>query len=420
MQSDRSWLPRREMGKLQRGLAAAPDAQIAKVVAMVDALDARGVADDVIAPLRPRLAQMRPRRPLRLCRLLFLPLDPLIVPAAAWQPDHPTIPRTALMPMCEVVVAGLGAEARAIDDMMRGRAVEDNDITHAAGGLLWPAAARILADAALPPSVWHKTSMSPDAWLVLSRPVAGLLSFTDKLHALFAELEIGVVLHTEALIPLVACAAQHGLETLSMLAALVLARAPEARKLLIRAGRVLGQDGEARMRVAATRAIETLLARLDRASGVESLVRSAGLANAGLEVRRIMQLVECVRASQEPSLQARLHELLQRLDAICRRRFGAAIKVEFADLLVQLGNEPEPAAFNLVEDAARGLHDLKQEASRIGNPDAYDALLQQAASLVKAAESQGALSLVDRVRLVEILLGPEEALAILEAEQPDI
>jgi hypothetical protein len=53
---------------IQTSLAHAADAQIARVVAMVDAMPERGSADALIAPLRPRLAALRPTRPLSFTR----------------------------------------------------------------------------------------------------------------------------------------------------------------------------------------------------------------------------------------------------------------------------------------------------------------------------------------------------------------
>jgi hypothetical protein len=84
-------------------IAGAGDHQIMRIVAMVDAMTSRGVADAVIAPLRHRLTRLRPPRPLRFGRLMFHPLDPLIVPAAHWRPGRQAIPRTALMAMAEHV-----------------------------------------------------------------------------------------------------------------------------------------------------------------------------------------------------------------------------------------------------------------------------------------------------------------------------
>ena len=93
--------------EVARGLAGARDAQILQVVAMVDGMPNRGAADQLIAPLRGRLARLRPPRPLRFARLLFLPLDPLIVPAARWRAEHPSIPRTVIPVLAAAIEAAL-------------------------------------------------------------------------------------------------------------------------------------------------------------------------------------------------------------------------------------------------------------------------------------------------------------------------
>jgi len=61
------------------------------------------------------------------------------------------------------------------------------------------------------------------------------------------------------------------------------------------------------------------------------------------------------------------------------------------------------------------LRALETEARRLGGGDTYDALLQQAAASVTGAGTDEALNLVHKVRLVEILAGPEAALALLES-----
>ena len=90
MQSDSPAVPWHQLRRLHHGLSTAPDMQIAKVVAVVDALEVRGAADEMIEPLRPRLPQLRLPRPLRFSRLLFMPLDVLIVSNPAWRRDAPT------------------------------------------------------------------------------------------------------------------------------------------------------------------------------------------------------------------------------------------------------------------------------------------------------------------------------------------
>jgi hypothetical protein len=391
----------RDLRRLHSSLADAPDALLAKVVAVVDALDSRGVADDMIAPLRPRLAQLRPRRPLRFCRLLFMPLDPLIAPAPDWQPDHPTIPRSALLPIADTVRAALGSEAPTIDAMLSGCVAEDDTVAATAGTvaatagrILWPQAARILAATAQPSSP-------------LTQRVAILLGFTGKLRAQFAEVELGVAPQREALLPLVSAAAAHDATTLAMLLALVLARMPDARPLLEDIATSLGPHGNETIHGAIEQALAVLLDRLESRSGIETLVIGSSIDQAGAEVRRIMALIE---AAGLDAAGARMRSMTQRLDACCHLRFATALEAEFGPALQSLDAQPEPAAVARLENIARGLHNLEMEARRVGQSETYDELLHRAAALVE----NGALSLVDRVRLVEILVGPDEALALLD------
>ena len=73
----------RALGQAVRG---ASDSQLLKIAAVVDAQPDRDQLDDLVAGMRPRLARLRPPRPLRFERLLFTPLDPLIVPPQRWRP----------------------------------------------------------------------------------------------------------------------------------------------------------------------------------------------------------------------------------------------------------------------------------------------------------------------------------------------
>ena len=63
------------------------------------------------------------------------------------------------------------------------------------------------------------------------------------------------------------------------------------------------------------------------------------------------------------------------------------------------------------------LRNLEQEALQIDSREGYDTLLREAAEHIKAAALAGALGLVDCVRLVEILVGSDEALALLDSAE---
>jgi hypothetical protein len=139
-----------ELRAVRRSLTAANDAKVLQVVKMVDDMVDRGAADGLIEPLRTRLAQLRPPRRLRLERLLFTPLDPLIVPARHWRPQDPTIPRNALIPIAGTVRIALGRDIHQIDALIAGKTTLDTDAAMQAGEQLWPTAARVLAMAPMP------------------------------------------------------------------------------------------------------------------------------------------------------------------------------------------------------------------------------------------------------------------------------
>lgn len=67
-----------------------------------------------------------------------------------------------------------------------------------------------------------------------------------------------------------------------------------------------------------------------------------------------------------------------------------------------------------LEEAARGLRALETEARGVGGGETYDKLLRQAAEIVRQTPGADVIGRADRVRLVEILAGPEAALAMLE------
>jgi hypothetical protein len=70
---------------LDRDMTAASDEQLLRVVGLIDTLDQRGPVDHLLAPVRARLALLRPPRPITLGRVLILPFEDLLVaPDEAW------------------------------------------------------------------------------------------------------------------------------------------------------------------------------------------------------------------------------------------------------------------------------------------------------------------------------------------------
>ncbi len=94
------------------------------------------------------------------------------------------------------------------------------------------------------------------------------------------------------------------------------------------------------------------------------------------------------------------------LDIACRTRFGEAVQQRLAI--------PEDtttdAAVVALEQAARDLRRFERAGRRLGGAAFYDAALREAATRFAAT---GGLARMDRMRMVELLAGPEAALAVL-------
>jgi hypothetical protein len=83
--------------------------------------------------------------------------------------------------------------------------------------------------------------------------------------------------------------------------------------------------------------------------------------------------------------------------------------------LQTLSSSPDPGAIRDLETVARGLRTLGLEARAVGSGATYDLLLRNAAETVKDSTMRDRLTLVDQIRLVEVLAGPDAALDLLSA-----
>jgi hypothetical protein len=369
---------------------------------MVDALQARGQADDLIAPLRPRLAVLRPPRPLTLSRVLFTPVNPLIVPAPNWRADTPAIPRSVLPPLGRVVRAALGeAEAARLEAMARGRTTEQSWALAGIGQALWPQAGAALA-AASPPADWGAaTGLGPEAFAALVPPLALLLGEGAALHRLpaldtdRAEKEAARLLGLAGSDP----------AALAMMLAVLLAAMPQARGLMSMAERLGG--------VAPERALDFAL------HGIEAgIAAPAPAGHAAREMRRAATLLDELEAgaaaAQRPTRIARIAALRRKLQGACRERFRAAATA-LREAVAGMARAPDTAAETDVlalENAAADLRRLDAVGRAMGDAAQFDRTLRDTAAAV-AANAQ--LTHTERLHLAEMLLGPDAALALIGA-----
>ncbi len=404
---------------MARDLAGIPDPQLRRIVATVDAMAKRGATDALIEPFRQRLRALRPPRPLRFARLLFHPLDPLIIPASGWKPDQTKIPRTVLGPMSAHVHLVMGADAASIETRMIGRTIADTELIAGLGRTLWPAAGRILGDGEVP-STWATTGLSELIYPQLAAKVAALLGQAVPVQTLCSGTANGLLPPDPELIgAMLRDVASKAPAALVMLIALLLVRLPEAVAAML-PGRP-GPETTA-IQTALDSATDQVLQQLDDEEDAEAQIAAGTLSDAGAAAGRISALLAQLEsgAGRNPRRE-KLRTLRLRLDASCRARFTLGLQDNLLSPLQNPSAPLDPAAISGLESIARGLRILEREARNVGGGATYDFLLRKATETVQDSSLPNQLTAVDRIRLTELLAGPEEAMALMAkaAFRPD-
>lgn len=396
-----------DVRKTRRDLAEARDAQLLQVVTMIDRLDERGDADGILSPLRERLRSLRPARPLRFARLLFTPLDHLIVDASAWRPGGPFVSRVAIGPLVSLVrsaaPAGLLAEVdRLIAAAQHGQPQRQRiEVTEQAGALLWSLAASVLQAAmngAVPPS-WVPAGMPSSEFL----PVVSGLSFVlDHAPQLQEWERQGWVPELDRpLAGLLREAAGHGPRAWGMVVALLMQRFPESaapfESALAAPGLAAGFGDAGRAAFGAA------------LSGLEKTNLAADDVGAGATARigRLSSLVEGL-AANFPDAQGRSRAQQQklRLQESCVSAFRSVLRSGLTDGLQSPTGTVSDDALEDSESTARQLRQFEQAARRLGGGARYDGMLAEAAC---GLQRLAALDAIEKGRLVEILQGPQAA-----------
>jgi hypothetical protein len=402
--------------EVTRGLAEARDKQILQVVAMVDAMPNRGQADQLIAPLRSKLARLRPPRPLRFARLLFMPLDPLIVPASRWKPGQATIPRTVIPLLAEAVEQALGSLAPAITAMIEGQTTQNQSVVEAAGALLWPRAAELLPVTPMP-AAWITTGLPMQHYQPMARRIAALLSQAERLQRLISEAGMGLAPGATIVRSMLADVDGRDPEAQPMVIALLLARVPDAGPALAQIATSLGPRGEASFRLAGEQAADVLLDQLASAGGGGRQLDGHDLAQAGETVRRLTSLLGALGGDSDSfARRERLRDLRERINTGCQALFTDRLSADLLNPLRACGADSGAEPDWELEAAARGLRALETEARRAGGGKTYDALMGQAADVVREVTTKGGLGYAGGLRLMEILAGAEVALALFGEE----
>lgn len=407
-QASQSGVPRRELVDLRQMLLRAEDNKILRIVQMVDGLPERGGMDDIIAPLRSQLVRLRPRRKLNLPRLLFHPLDPLIVPAAQWRRGAYTVPRSVLQPLARIVAGALDAQRAALMEALKGHFADEQQIVSDTGAALWPFAARTLAEAPPPPRWRETTDLAIEDFDAARAVVTMVLRRATLIEALATE---GGEPPEEILRGLLALGPDETMPGWTSLLTVLLSRLPcPARILALAEEAARGRTGPTGGDAASEMVLEAIKAYVDApglAAGQSPRETTARFEQLGILLGDL-----AAAYAARPDRRQRVEQMRQQADAICLERFEVSLADEFLEPW-QAGDESVgDETMSALEDAARAARNMETAGRRFGSGAAYDARLREAA--VRIAEGGGSGTLIDRARLIEILRGPEAALAFLE------
>jgi hypothetical protein len=390
---------------LSNELLQASDSKILKITRMIDLLPDRGEADLLLQQVRCRLASLRPARQMSRTRLLFVPLDSVVVSAANWRPGDLTIPRSIIAPLSALILAHIPDELPPFD-------ADDQAALTRAGAPLWAAAGVLLADLAIPdhwgtPDWQKQHGLTVPMVTQLVGALRLVLSHAVEIRSLSSQ---GDPACEPTLAALLADAARSGPLGWGIMLALLL--------------EVAAPDQVARLALAlarGTRLSTTLLAGLDRATSntldrmetqiaepaPEELLDPARLlARVGL----ISRIERFRRLEQRPAEeQRRVGRLRQTLATANRSLFEQALQSRLPGSCAPV----EAEAVYLMEAEARQLRRFALAASKLGDGDEYDRLLEQAAVRYTDTSVGTGLTLADRLRLTELLIGSERAIQAL-------
>lgn len=390
----------RPVADVQRKLRGAADEKLAQVVALVDAMPARGAADALIAPLRARLAAIDPIRPLSITRLLFRPLDPVITTGPRWRPGTPTVPRTALSSIGDAVIARLGPLASSIQASIAGRNGKQHAIIHQAGAKLWPLATTMLAQMPIPADWGLTTGLPEGCYPEIRANIAAVLHqavpLSQRTHG-----TVGVDPAPAVTAILNATQAQHP-AGLGIVLAVLLADGVTAAPVLLAALAMPGAQVDLAVEHTLDRAQHVLI----------TVLPSVGLAAASFQAAHVAALLDAIEApGVRPALRAHAQRTRQLADEACRSRLLQALEQEFLPKLAASGAELDDAAVTGLESVARGLRRLATAGRRFGAAAVYDKLLGRTAAGACASISSR-LTRMERLRLAELLVGSDAALKL--------
>jgi hypothetical protein len=400
-------------------LRNAPEARLRAVIAAIDRHPRRAEVEDLVELVRPRLAGLHLPRPLTPQRALVVPFEGLLAAGEAPPRDVLRLPRAVLAPLFALVRAGIDPAAwDETERLTEGRRADDTPAVMAVGRRLWPGAVEALA-------AFHHDPRGIGRALAAAGHDTELLGST--LRSIMPLLRLGEAI-AGALLPRNGVVLDPTLPT-----------APHRHLLL---GYVQRDAGLFRKLAATmlfrsefpesiTRILRDIAAKLDRPGVFAVVAEVAEALKADLEAppsgpgeaerhsRAAMRLVTIVSALEGmPQFDA----LAAEAGRILGGQFTATVRDSVIAPLAARVREGavEADALRALEAAVHAAKRIEAAGRLVGATAAFRNALAAAresvAALMRAAAAapEGGLGLAEIARLAEILLGPNETMALLE------
>ncbi|WP_027284423.1 hypothetical protein [Rubritepida flocculans] len=400
-----------QLRDLARAARAASDSQLLRLVSVLDRLPRRGAADAVLEPVRHRLGALRPERPMTPMRLLFLPMEGVLVAPRDWRGEGRQLPRNALAPLGEAVFAAAPGLAEALAASIGEAPLSDHALAAKLGARLWPAAAHSLPEG--PPPGWAGAGLPEPAYARLRSLVALLWRYGPGVHGLRVAGPDGPP--EELARPFFRALAAEGAEAVEIGLSAVLAAAARPARLV---ALVAGLDPA--LAPAAERALDQFLSGLTPPRPEGELGRAAAAAG------RFAALVEDLErtATRAAPRRAQILQGLRHAAAgHCKARLEAETAVGLLGPLSEVLAAPagsgamDDAELGALERRARALRALAEAGRRLDAQGRMPAEglravgARLAAALPGLPERGEGFLRADALRLLEILEGPEAAAA---------
>lgn len=387
---------------LVANLANASDENLLRIIAMIDRLPERTKLDYVIDDIRPRLARLRPPRPITIARLLFLPLSGALVNWSAWRQDPASIPRTALKPMMSLLRDLPGSPLAEAEAATQHALFSDLDLVERHGRTVWEAAAR-LCERITPGSRWAEAGFTPEDFRAMTRLAAGVWRHAVPLWGILRQGTMPVA--PDMLRSALAGPAGEGpdvfraaFRTLLMQSGSVPSFSALASGMPPGISEIVIQNLE--------EWIETALTRLNEQEWFEATDRAE-------EIGKTLEALALAPFFQIPRRRQQLSAFFWRLEEHCREMLLEILNEEILPALHPKDEAYSDARFITLETYARTARRLEMLGRHFGNDPAYDEIRQRLMKAFSDAEKSSAtlgMTAMDLARLSEILLGREKNL----------